>query len=255
MLVVISPAKALDCSPSKIRKHTQPQFLKESRELVKVLKQKPAREIKQLMGVSESIAKLNYDRFQAWKTPFTSNNAKQAIFTFKGDVYKSFDVESLSPDDLEFAQKHLYILSGLYGLLRVFDLIQPYRLEMGTKLSFGQWKDLYQFWGDKLNKQLNKAIKQSKSSVLVNLASNEYYQAIHPNQIAAPVVTPVFKERRDKDYKVIGFIAKKARGLMSRYIIQNRIKQVDDLQAFKESGYRYRPKMSDESTWIFTRSV
>ncbi len=255
MLVVISPAKALDCSRPKIKTHTLPQFIEESIELVRVMKKKSSADLKKLMAVSDDLAQLNHSRFQEWKIPFTLDNAKQAILTFKGDVYKSLDAESLNMNDLKFAQKHLYILSGLYGLLRVFDLIQPYRLEMGTKLSHGQWKSLYQFWGDKLSNQINESLKAHGSKgVLVNLASQEYYKVLKSKQVNVPVITPAFKEKKGNDYKTIGFVAKKARGMMSRYIIENRIKDVEQLKQFKLGGYRFRPNMSDESTWVFTRA-
>ena len=254
MLVVISAAKALDCSVAKTRTHTQAQFLKESSSLVRILRKKSRGELKSLMGVSDAIAKLNYERYQQWGTPFTLTNAKQAILTFKGDAYKSLEVESLDANDLKFAQKHLYILSGLYGLLRVLDLIQPYRLDMGTRLSNGQWRNLYQFWGNKLSAQINAALQASSPSAqLINLASGEYSKAIQLNTIEAPVITPVFKEKRGDAYKTIGFVAKKARGLMSRYVIKNRIKSAEQLQQFRVDGYRFRPRMSDDSTWVFTR--
>lgn len=216
MLIVISPAKTLDFETAPITKvHTQPEFLKESRQLVGQLKKLAPHEVSSLMKISDKLGTLNFMRFHDWKTPFTLNNAKQALLAFKGDVYTGLDAESFNSQDLTFAQKHLRILSGFYGVLRPLDLMQAYRLEMGTKFENKSGKDLYEFWGTKITDQINKDLKASKSKTLINLASNEYFKSLQANDINAEIIVPVFKDFKNGNYKIISFFAKKARGLMS----------------------------------------
>lgn len=254
MLLLISPAKTLDFdTPSPIKSATQPDFLADSQVLINELRQLSSAQISSLMGISGNLGNLNHQRFQDWQTPFTPANAKQAILAFQGDVYTGMQAQDFSRADFTFAQKHLRILSGLYGLLRPLDLIQAYRLEMGTSLVNSRGKNLYQFWGDRITRQLNRDLEAEKSKVVINLASNEYYQAVNPKALNAEVICPVFKDRKNGDYKVISFFAKKARGMMSAYIIQQRLKKVDAIKDFTLGGYRYNAAMSSAKTWVFTR--
>ena len=254
MLTVISPAKSLDFeSPAPKGKATQPRFLSESQQIIEQIKQLAPQDVASLMKLSEKLALLNYDRFQAFKTPFTKSNARSCIYAFKGDVYQGFDADTLEADDLAFAQQHLRILSGLYGVLRPLDLMQAYRLEMGTKFNSSLGKNLYEFWGDKLNQSISKELKKSDSPVLINLASNEYFKAVKAKQLDYEIITPVFKDFKNDQYKIISFFAKKARGLMSRYIVQNRIDEPEALKDFSVAGYRFSKKLSNSSEFVFTR--
>jgi len=253
MRIIISPAKKLNkgfALPDF--KHTQPQFLQQSQLLINILQDKDSFEVSALMKLSMKLADLNTARFQQWHTPFTASNAKQALFTFAGDVYQGLDAASLSADDINFAQDHLRMLSGLYGLLKPLDLMQAYRLEMGTKLSNPKGNNLYDFWGTSITDQLNQEL--GNGGTLINLASNEYSKVIQMKNIQGKVLTPTFKENKDGNYKTIGIFAKKARGLMSRYIIQNRITDAEDIKAFDIDGYTYNPSLSDTKTWAFTRN-
>ena len=254
MLIVISPAKTLDFKTAPITKiHTQPEFLKESRQLVKQLKEMTPARVSSLMKISDKLGVLNFLRFNEWKTPFTLDNSKQAVLAFKGDVYTGINAETFSSQELKFAQRHLRILSGLYGLLRPLDLIQAYRLEMGTKLDNQQGKDLYEFWDSKLTDQINRDIRASKSKYLINLASNEYFKSLQADDINAEIIVPVFKDYKNGKYKIISFFAKKARGLMSAYIIRNRLKDPEELKAFDVDGYKFYKSGSNESNWVFQR--
>lgn len=254
MLIVISPAKTLDYdSPVSTRSFSQPDFLKDSRALVKELKSLDAEDIAGLMHVSPKIAELNFFRYLNFKTPFTRDNARQAIHAFKGDVYTGIAVENWAPADLKYAQEHLRILSGLYGLLRPLDLMQPYRLEMGTAFENSRGKDLYSFWGDSISKALNKALAAQKDEILINLASQEYFRAVVPSALKATVITPSFLDWKNGKYKMISFFAKKARGLMTAWIIQNRIRDPSQLGAFDVDGYVYDPGLSAENKPVFTR--
>lgn len=256
MLTVISPAKTLDFdTPPTTRKKTQPQFLERSAQLVDDARELDPQAIRALMGVSEKIADLNHQRFMNWGTPFTLDNAKQSVLAFKGDVYTGLEAETLSNDQLAFAQQHLAILSGLYGLLRPLDLMQPYRLEMGLKFANSGGKNLYEFWGDAITGAINKQLKKSGSPVLVNLASNEYFKAVQPRDVKADIVTPVFKDLKGGKYKVISFFAKKARGQMARYIIDNEVNEPDALKKFRRDGYRYNAKESTARELVFTRDA
>ena len=205
------------------------------------------------MKVSAKIADLNFDRYETWSTPFTQDNAKQAMLAFKGDVYTGLDAETFSAADFKFAQQHLRMLSGLYGLLRPLDLMQPYRLEMGTKLDTDAGKNLYEFWGSTITDGINKQLKKIKSDYLVNLASNEYFKSVKPKEVNGEIITPDFKEFKNGDYKMIGIYAKKARGMLSRYIIQNQLTDPEDIKSFDEDGYRYNKKLSRGNNFIFTR--
>lgn len=254
MLIVISPAKTLDFdNPPVYRKHTQPAFLDRAEVLIETLRGLGPADLSALMNISADLGELNYRRNLNWSRPFTAGNAKAAVLAFRGDVYTGLDADSFSTEDFAFAQQHLRILSGLYGLLKPLDLIQPYRLEMGTALTNPGGKNLYEFWGDAITLALNKALAKAGAPVLVNLASNEYFKAVRPGRLAAEVITPVFKERKGDGYKIVSFFAKKARGLMSAYIIKQRLEDVEALKAFDVAGYRYDPRQSTAREWVFTR--
>ncbi len=254
MLLVISPAKTLDYeTPVSTESHSMPAYLKDSRQLVERARRYSELDLMEVMAVSAKIAGLNVERFQHWRTPFTLGNARQALFAFKGDVYGGLSAESLSAEDIEFAQAHLRILSGLYGLLRPLDLMQPYRLEMGRKIDTERGKNLYAFWGETITQGLNQQLQQIGSETLINLASNEYFKAVKPALLQAQIITPEFKDYKDGSYKMMGVYAKRARGLMSRYIIQQRITEPAALQAFAVEGYSFNAKLSNENQWVFTR--
>ena len=246
MLIVVSPAKTLDYeSPLATERYTQPEFIDQSAQLIEVCRKLTPADVSALMKVSDKIAGLNVARFEQWDTRFTTDNARQAILAFKGDVYTGLDAASMSEADFDYAQTHLRMLSGLYGLLKPLDLMQPYRLEMGTKLANERGSNLYQFWGSLITDKLNEALAEHESDVLVNLASNEYFKAVKVKQLNSQVVTPVFKDCKNGQYKVISFYAKKARGMMARYIIDNQIDSVEALQNFDVAGYYF---VADEST-------
>jgi len=254
MITVISPAKKLDFNtPYPKLEVTRPDFLPQSRKLNKILREYPELDLMELMHISKNIAELNVKRNNQWKTPFTLDNAKPALLAFKGDVYQGLDAATLKTADLKLTQKHLRILSGLYGLLRPLDLMQAYRLEMGTKLPNDAGKNLYEFWGERLTAKINEELSSHRSKTLVNLASNEYFKSIKPRLIDGEVITPAFKERKDGDYKMIGIYAKKARGLMSRFMIKNRIDQAEELKSFDLDGYAFNETLSTDSNWVFTR--
>lgn len=254
MLTVISPAKSLDFeSPIPSSKTTKPRFLKQSQQIIDQIKHLAPQDIASLMKLSDKLALLNYDRFQSFKTPFTKSNARACIFAFRGDVYQGLDADTLSSDDLEFAQAHLRILSGLYGVLRPLDLMQAYRLEMGTKLKNTSGKNLYEFWGDSLNQSIEKELNKSDIKILVNLASNEYFKSLKAKNLSHQIVTPIFKDFKNGQYKVISFFAKRARGLMSRYIIQNKIDRAEDLKGFDLAGYKLSKKLTNKEEFVFIR--
>lgn len=256
MLTVISPAKKLDFdTPPSTRKKTQPLFLERSAQLVEEARNLSPDDIGRLMGVSANIAELNHQRFMNWQRPFTLKNARQSLLAFKGDVYVGLDAQTLSPAQLDFAQQHLRILSGLYGLLRPLDLMQPYRLEMGLAFTNSGGKNLYEFWGDAITGALDKALRKSGTKVLVNLASNEYFRSVHPKALDADVITPVFKDLKGDRYKVISFFAKKARGQMVRFIIDKKLNEPEGMKKFKVDGYRYNGAESTAREWVFTRDT
>jgi len=254
MLIVISPAKSLDFeTPSRISDFTIPELLKESEKLIGRLKTMSPKQLSALMDISADLGELNFKRYQEWQTPFTPENAKQAILAFNGDVYQGLDAATLSEDKLLLAQCKLRILSGLYGILKPLDLIQPYRLEMGTKLKYYKSKDLYAFWNLLITKKINEAVSESGSGVLINLASNEYFKSIDRKKLKAEIVTPDFKDFKNGSYKMISFFAKRARGLMSRFILENNITESSDLLAFNSEGYAFNPRISKPGNPVFTR--
>ncbi|MDG1164183.1 MAG: peroxide stress protein YaaA [Porticoccaceae bacterium] len=254
MMTVISPAKKLDySSPIASAAHTQPELLDHSQELLTGLKTLSPKDVCALMGLSDKLGALNYERFQEWQTPFTTENARPAMLAFKGDVYQGLDADSLSDKQLGWAQDNLRILSGLYGLLRPLDLMQPYRLEMGTKFANERGSDLYQFWGDIITGEINKLLAGSSDAVLLNLASNEYFKSVQPKNIKGRIVTPVFMDKKADKFLIISFFAKKARGLMSAFIIRNKITDVEKIKQFDVDGYSYNSALSEGDKWVFTR--
>ena len=254
MLMVLSPAKTLDYeSPLTTEVHTVPDFIPRSAELISVLKAKSPAEIGSLMQISDPLAQLNVGRYASWSKKFSFKNARQAVLAFNGDVYEGLDAGSLNEKQLGWAQDHLRILSGLYGLLRPLDLMQPYRLEMGTRLTNPRGKDLYAFWGDELTTTLAQTLKSLKSKALVNLASEEYFKAVQPKALPVPVITPVFEDWKGGKYKIISFHAKRARGLMARYAIEKKITVPEKLQGFDVEGYAFAAAASDETRWVFRR--
>ncbi len=253
LVTIISPAKKLDYSPiEKNLDSTVPGLLAHSNELIKYLKSLNPQEVSSLMGLSDKLGALNYERFQEWETPFTKSNSKQAILAFKGDVYQGLDAESLSETELIWAQKHVRILSGLYGVLKPLDLMQAYRLEMGTKFPTNRGKNLYEFWNSIITDELNRTFS-SKKATLLNLASNEYFKSINSSELKANVITPIFVDRKNGKYKIISFFAKKARGLMTRYVIKNQTEDIADIQNFEEGGYFFNEEMSEDNKPVFCR--
>ena len=254
MLAVISPAKKLDYeTPMRVRKHSLPDFVSESEKLIRSLRKRSAADLRKLMGINDKLAKLNEDRYKTWSSEFSRGNSRQAVLAFMGDVYVGFDARSLDAREINYAQSHLRILSGLYGILRPLDLMQPYRLEMGTQLSNTSGPDLYSFWGNKLSKALNEQASSMRTRYLVNLASHEYFNAIDSETLDLEVVTPVFKERMGEQFRVLSFFAKKTRGMMARYIVQTRPKKPEHLLDFDTGGYAYNEAMSSGSKLVFTR--
>ena len=254
MLMVISPAKTLDYdTPPVIDKSTQPRFVEHSVELIEVLREKSPQDIAKLMSLSDKLASLNVARYGSWERESTPQNAKQALLAFKGDVYTGLNAEDFNADDFAFAQQHLRMLSGLYGLLRPLDLMQPYRLEMGTKLSNPRGKDLYTFWGERISQWLNDDLAAQGDQVLLNLASQEYFGAVKPKALNARVIDTVFKDRKNGQYKIISFYAKKARGLMARYVIKERLQDPEGLKDFNLDGYRFDAASSSDNQLVFLR--
>ena len=254
MLIVLSPAKTLDFeSPIKVNKTTEPDFIPRSAELISTLRTMPPAQIGSLMSISDSLAQLNVARYASWSKKFTPDNSRPAVLAFDGDVYEGLDARSLNARQLDWAQKHLRILSGLYGLLRPLDLMQPYRLEMGTRLETKRGKDLYAFWGDQITEALNESLTVAKAQALVNLASEEYFKSVKPAKLDRPVITPVFEEWKGGGYKIVSFFAKRARGLMARYAIEHKLTKPEQLKDFDSEGYAFDAKASNESRWIFRR--
>ena len=257
MLAILSPAKTLDFdSPLTTDQHSAPEFTKESTALIKTLRQLEPSDIGSLMGISDKLAVLNHNRYAHWSAKFDdASGARASLLAFKGDVYLGLDAQTLSKRDFTWAQKRLRVLSGLYGLLRPLDRIHPYRLEMGTALRNTAGKDLYEFWGGKVTQALNKALAGQRSKVLINLASNEYYKVVQTQNIDGRIVTINFKEWRRDAYRFVSFSAKKARGLMARYMIDHRAERADDLKAFDVEGYAFNEELSSRDEWIFTRHI
>lgn len=249
MLVLLSPSKKLDeTSKTPTENLTQPVFLNDAEILADNLKQLSRGDISDLMGLSQNLSDLNYQRYQNFSTPFTNNNARPALFTFKGDVYDKMDVENYKSDDLSFAQKHIRILSGLYGILKPLDLMQPYRLEMGTKLKNQQGKHLYDFWDMKITNHLN----SENDNLIVNLASGEYFKSVKSKKLTPELLEITFKQYKDGKLKNIGLMAKRARGMMADYIIKHKITEKDDLLKFDVGGYAFAPELSKDNNWVFT---
>ena len=252
MKIVISPAKSLNFeSPLPVQKHTDSLFLKEAETIQKTLKKKKPKQLMELMDISEKLADLNWERNQNWSLPFTAENARPAIYAFDGDVYTGLDAYTLPVEKLEILQAKLRILSGLYGILKPLDLMQPYRLEMGTSLPIGIKKNLYEFWKKKVTQSLNDELQEHE--LFINLASNEYFSAVDTKTLKAPVITPEFKDYKDGKLKMISFFAKKARGLMVRYIIDTNAETIDDLKQFNYEGYAFDANLSKGNTLVFTR--
>lgn len=254
MIIVISPAKTLDFeTPPTTDQFTLPEFLDDSAALIDQLRTLAPDQIGKLMSISPKLATLNSNRYFDWCRPFTPENAKQTVLAFKGDVYTGLEAESLNASELTFAQDHLRILSGLYGVLRPLDLMQAYRLEMGTALKNQRGKNLYEFWGNKITEAITRDLKKQKSNILINLASNEYFRSVKATELNTDIITPVFKDQKNGVYKIISFYAKKARGLMSRYIIQNKLTNPDDIKTFDFAGYRFDANSSNDREWVFIR--
>lgn len=254
MLIVLSPAKTLDFETvASTADYSQATLLSESELLIDRCQKLSMQDIASLMKVSDKIAGLNVARFADWQLPLTLNNAKQALFAFKGDVYTGLQAETLAPKTLNYAQQHLRILSGLYGLLRPLDLMLAYRLEMGTKLDNLRGTNLYQFWGSLVTQEVNKALQAQGDSVLINLASNEYFKAVKKKELKGQVITPIFKDQKKGQYKVISFYAKKARGLMARYILENEITDIEQLKTFDVEGYYFVEADSNATDLVFYR--
>ncbi len=254
MLFLISPAKALDFdTPAHVKTHTKPLFVQQSSELIEVLRDKSPQQVAELMGLSDTLSGLNVARYQAWVPKFTAKNSKQAVLAFDGDVYGGLDARSLGEAELGWLQDHLCILSGLYGVLRPLDWMQPYRLEMGTRLVTPRGKNLYQFWGTQLADYLNQRAAADKTPVVVNLASEEYFKAVDRRALKPRVVTCVFEERKGDGYKIVSFFAKRARGLMVRHAVTHRVSRVEQLKAFAEEGYRFAPSVSEPDRLVFRR--
>lgn len=254
MLILISPAKTLDYqSPLATERFTQPALLEHSQQLIKTARTLSAPQIKKLMGISDKLADLNATRFHDWQPDFTPENARQALLAFKGDVYTGLQAETFSDADFDFAQQHLRMLSGLYGVLRPLDLMQPYRLEMGIRFENERGKDLYQFWGDIITDTLNEALAEQGDEIVVNLASDEYFRAVKPKKLNARIIKPVFLDEKNGTFKVISFYAKKARGLMSRYIIEQRLTKPEQLAGFNSEGYFFDEAASTPDELVFKR--
>lgn len=256
MLIFLSPAKSLDYkTPPHVATFTQPAWLKDSEKLIKQLRKLSPADIANLMDLSDPLALLNFNRYADWSLPFSPENAKQAVLAFDGDVYDGLAAKTLGADDLDFAQQRVRILSGLYGILRPLDLMQPYRLEMGTKFANKAGKDLYAFWGERLLKAINAELAEMPRPVVVNLASEEYFKAAVGRKIAGTVIHPVFEDWKNGKYKIISFYAKRARGLMTRYAVLNRLTGPEELKDFDSDGYAFAPDVSDATTWVFRRRV
>ena len=254
MLMFLSPAKSLDFkTPPHIATHTQPAYLKQSETLIRQLRKLSPADIANLMNLSDPLAALNFSRYADWHLPFTPDNAKQAVLAFDGDVYDGLAARELSPDDLDFAHKQVRILSGLYGILKPLDLMQPYRLEMGTRFANKAGKDLYTFWGEHLLNAINDELDEMPRPVAVNLASEEYFKAAVGRKIKGELIQPVFEDWKNGKYKIISFYAKRARGLMVRYATVNRLSEPEGLKDFDYDGYAFEPSVSDEKSWVFRR--
>ncbi len=255
MRMLISPAKSLDFeAESPVTKFSQPEFLQHSQALIKIIRKLTPLQLTKLMKISDKLAALNVARFQQWQVPFGLDNAKQAIYAFTGDVYTGLDVLTLNATGRKYLQNHLSILSGLYGLLKPLDLMQPYRLEMGTRLANKKGKNLYDFWKPLLTETINNMLQESKHKTLINLASHEYFSVIDQTKINGTVITPVFKDWKNGQYKIISFFAKRARGMMVRFAVLNNVQQAEKLKQFNRAGYSFNHTFSTDVQWVFTRN-
>ena len=256
MLFLISPAKALDYeTPAHVKTHTRPLFVAQATELIEVLREKSPQQVAELMSLSDALSGLNVARYQAWVPKFTARNSKQAVLAFDGDVYGGLEAKTLDSVELDWLQDHLCILSGLYGVLRPLDWMQPYRLEMGTRLVTPRGKNLYQFWGAQVAQYLNQRAAADKTPVVVNLASEEYFKVVDRRALLPRVVTCVFEERKGDGYKIVSFFAKRARGLMVRFAVKHRMTRVEQLKDFAAEGYRFVPSVSEPDRLVFRRET
>lgn len=254
MLVLLSPSKSLDFeSTVPVSTHSIPPFLDDSQRLIEVLRELSRADLKELMSISDNLADLNYDRYREFERPFSPENARQALYAFTGDVYTDFQLDEYTQDDVDFAQEHIRILSGLYGVLRPLDLMQPYRLEMGTRLKNPRGKNLYEFWGSKITELLNTSLAEQTSKAVINLASNEYFKSVDKKALDGQLITPVFRDRKGDTYKIVAFWAKRARGAMADYIVRERITDPERLKGFGASGYYFSDERSTESEYVFLR--
>lgn len=254
MLILLSPAKTLDFSKSLFKRFTIPEFFDDAWILAKELKKLSEKDIVKLMNVSEKIAKINFDRFQDFEKKISLDNAKQAIFAYKGDVYRPIPIEKYNEKDLDFMQNHVRIISGLFGIVRPLDLIEPYRLEMRIELKTAKAKNLYEFWEDKITQSVNNTLKAQNDEIVLNLASQEYFSAVNRKQIKGKIIDIYFKEKRGKDYKIFGILAKKARGMMTDFVTRNRIENLEKVKDFDKEGYKFNEKMSSADNFVFIRS-
>ena len=254
MLILLSPAKKLSVDGDKLPDFTLPKFTAASYELIKELRKYTPKKLQQLMKVSSDIAELNFERYEKWSENHSLGNSKQAILTFTGEVYNGLNASSFSETDIIYAQDHLRILSGLYGVLKPLDLMHEYRLEMGTKLKYKKFANLYEFWGDKIVNEINETLKIQKNKTIVNLASVEYFKSVNTNKLQANIITPVFKDGKNGDYKIVMMYAKKARGLMANFIIKNQLENPEDIIAFDEEGYYFNPTLSTKNELVFYRN-
>jgi cytoplasmic iron level regulating protein YaaA (DUF328/UPF0246 family) len=254
MIIILSPSKTLDFDGKTTGKHTIPEFLEYSQALITILQKLKPADLSKLMDLSDKLSKLNWQRYRDFQLPFTTENARQSIYAFKGDVYEGLVIENFSATDVQYAQSNLRIISGLYGLLRPLDLIQPYRLEMGTKLANKNGKDLYNFWGNDITNKLSELLESEGSGTVVNLASEEYYKAVNTKLLKAKIITPIFKEKRGDSYKIISFSAKKARGMMAGFILKNRIDDVEGIKSFNKDGYKFNKTLSTANELVFFKN-
>ena len=254
MIIILSPAKSLyDHSPVQFEKFTEPEFMAEAEKVVSMMKKQKPAQLATLMDISPKLATLNFHRYQDWTSTYTPEKSWQAILMFNGTMYQGMKAETFSPAEFEIAQQKLRILSAVYGLLKPLDLIQPYRLEMGTNISVSRKKNLYEFWKVKITAKLNQQLAQTDQNILINLASNEYFSTVDTKKLKARIITPSFKEQKDSKYQMVSFYAKRARGLMSRFIIQNNITNTEEIKAFDLEGYYFNNQLSKENNWVFTR--
>ncbi len=253
MIIIISPAKKLKQTSLNINGLTDIEFPEEGKELISELRKYKPEELSTLMNISPKLAELNFERYIKWEYPFENEDAGAALFMFNGDVYRGMQTENFSEEEISFAQNHLRMLSGLYGLIKPLDKIMPYRLEMGTKMKTKSGKNLYEFWGSKITEKINETLQKQNDKILINLASNEYFKAVREDKVTGKIITPIFKESKGDNFKVIAIHAKRARGLMCRFIIKNKLKDTEDLKGFDSENYSFNNELSSETKFVFTR--